>query len=286
VSGTSSATDATSNGSLPEPPETDPLLGNIASAVRAKVRQRFADALDRIYNPPPPDCATEYLLGHVRGESRAKALLQLAQVQTGAADEARSASRRMREARESLEDAKSKLDRAENLPQAAKEMKERLDALNTAVQQFIHKLGGMENEKRKLKSDLHVLNEEIGRIQEVLSRLGPEQKRLAVAERITRALDALQEQLQPTTTARLEDAVTNYFLRIADAKFGGGKIRLPSGKAPEIQMEDGSSVLLETISGFEKRSFSIAFSLALAEITRRRLPLVIDTPLGNADSRV
>ena len=37
-------------------------------------------------------------------------------------------------------------------------------------------------------------------------------------------------------------------------------------------------------SGFEKRSFGIAFSLALAEITRRRIPLVIDTPLGNADS--
>ena len=36
--------------------------------------------------------------------------------------------------------------------------------------------------------------------------------------------------------------------------------------------------------GFEKRSFGIAFSLALAEIIRRRIPLVIDTPLGNADS--
>ena len=79
--------------------------------------------------------------------------------------------------------------------------------------------------------------------------------------------------------------MTKYFLQIADKKFGNGTIHLPTGEAPEIQMEDGSSVLLETISGFEKRSFSIAFSLALAEITHRRLPLVIDTPLGNADSK-
>lgn len=49
-------------------------------------------------------------------------------------------------------------------------------------------------------------------------------------------------------------------------------------------MEGGSRALLEMFSGFEKRSFGIAFSLALAEITRRRIPLVIDTPLGNADS--
>ena len=39
------------------------------------------------------------------------------------------------------------------------------------------------------------------------------------------------------------------------------------------------------MSGFEKRSFGIAFSLALAGITQRRVPLVIDTPLGNADSK-
>ena len=43
-------------------------------------------------------------------------------------------------------------------------------------------------------------------------------------------------------------------------------------------------MLLETNSGFERRAFGIAFTLALAEITKRRVPLVIDTPLGNADS--
>jgi len=38
-------------------------------------------------------------------------------------------------------------------------------------------------------------------------------------------------------------------------------------------------------SGFEKRAFGIAFTLTLADLTHRRLPLVIDTPLGNADSK-
>ena len=41
--------------------------------------------------------------------------------------------------------------------------------------------------------------------------------------------------------------------------------------------------LIEMMSGFERRAFGISFSLALAEITQRRIPLVIDTPLGNAD---
>jgi DNA sulfur modification protein DndD len=82
----------------------------------------------------------------------------------------------------------------------------------------------------------------------------------------------------------LEEYVTKYFLKIADQRFRGGKICLPAGGAPEFEWADGTRQALETISGFEKRSFGIGFSLALAEIIRRRIPLIIDTPLGNADS--
>jgi DNA sulfur modification protein DndD len=76
---------------MPEPPETDDLLGNLSQHVRQKVRDRFSDALDRIYNPQPPDCAKQYLLGHVKGEARTKVLFNLSQVQATGAVEAKDA---------------------------------------------------------------------------------------------------------------------------------------------------------------------------------------------------
>jgi hypothetical protein len=57
---------------LPEPPEADPLLGNIAPEVRMKVRTRFLNALESIYNPPAPDCAKEYLLGRAYERDRCR----------------------------------------------------------------------------------------------------------------------------------------------------------------------------------------------------------------------
>lgn len=177
------------------------------------------------------------------------------------------------------------MERLRNLPQQTKEIKDKLDLLNTANQDLSRKLGQYEGESRKFKSDLHVLNEDIGRIQEELARLGPEQQRIAIAERVSRTLEALQDRLQPTITGRLEEYVTKYFIKIADDRFKGGKILLPAGTTPEFQWQTGERRPLETISGFEKRSFGIGFSLALAEIIRRRIPLVIDTPLGNADSK-
>jgi DNA sulfur modification protein DndD len=185
---------------------------------------------------------------------------------------------------EQIEEIKAKMDRVQNLPQQTRDIKAQLDILNTDNQDLSRKLGLLEGESKKLKADLHVLNEEIGRIQEELARLGPEQQRIAVAERVARALEEIQEKLRPTTTSRLEDSVSKYFIKIADDRFRGGRIRLPDGATPEFQWPTGERRALESISGFEKRSFGIGFSLALAEIIRRRIPLVIDTPLGNADS--
>ncbi len=273
---------------LPEPAETDNLLGHLNAQIRHLVRDRFSDALERIYNPPPPESATKYLLGHVKGDARSKVLVQIDQVQSGISTKAKFAAKKVRDARDSMEDVKARMERVTNLPQQTAEIRKKLDELNTINQELSRKLGYLESEVRKLKADFHTLNEEIGRIQEELARLGPEQKRIAVAERIGRALEALQEQLKPMTTARLEETVTKHFRTIADKRFNHGVIRLPVGppvdQPAKIELGNQTGLPLESLSGFEKRSFGIGFSLALAEITRRRIPLVIDTPLGNADS--
>lgn len=269
---------------LPEPADRDPLLGALSPTTRHQVRLRFSEALERIYNPPPIGCAPEFLFAHIKGEARSRAVLQLGNVQSGIGARSKAAAKRVRDARERFEEAKVRMERMRNLPEQTRAIKEQLDALNTANQDLSRKLGQHEGEIKKFKADLHVLNEDIGRIQEELARLGPEQQRIAIAERIARAIEALQERLRPTTTNRLEAYVTKYFLKIADDRFRGGKILLPSGSTPEFQWPSGERRALETISGFEKRSFGIGFSLALAEIIRRRIPLVIDTPLGNADS--
>uniref|UniRef100_UPI0040374EDA hypothetical protein n=1 Tax=Nevskia sp. TaxID=1929292 RepID=UPI0040374EDA len=57
---------------LPEPSSNDPLLGSLSDETRAKFKARLLTALDRIYNPPPTNCASEYLLGHIRGEQRSR----------------------------------------------------------------------------------------------------------------------------------------------------------------------------------------------------------------------
>jgi DNA sulfur modification protein DndD len=263
---------------LPEPASADPLLGTLSEDVRNKFRARLLTALDRIYNPPPSNCANEYLLGHIRGEQRSR-------VTRSGGESIRQLAAQAKAARESMDDAKRKLERISNLPDEVKLLKQRIEELNDLIGTAGNRIGQLDNEITSLKGQLHDLNAEIGRLQEELARLEPEQARLAVAERVNRVIEALAEQLTPTTASRMEDLVTKHFLSIADARFQGGNIELRQNQAPVIRFPgDRPASLLEVMSGFESRSFGIAFSLALAEFTKQRIPLVIDTPLGNADS--
>lgn len=266
-------------------PEPDPILGELAEPTRGALRDRFTQALESIYNPPPLNYADSYILGHVKGDARSRVLHLLSEAQSLGATKIRNAAKRARDARDAFEEAKNRKERMQDVPEATQQIREKLDTINSEIQQNIHGIGAIENELKVLKSNLHDLNKRVGEIREQLARLGPEQQRIAVAERVCRALEELQEQLQPTTTARLESYVTRHFSNIADKRFRTANVTFVPGESPQLRFRDGRpAMLLETNSGFERRAFGIAFTLALAEITHRRVPLVIDTPLGNADS--
>jgi len=266
-------------------PEPDPILPDLPQADRAALRARFAEALESIYNPPPQDCAETFLLGHVKGETRARLLNQLAGAQALGSSRIKAAAKRARDAWDVFEEAKNRKQRIQDVPATTQKIKDELTLLNSDIQQSIRAIGALENELKSLKADLSTISKRVGEIRHQLAKLGPEQQRMDVAERVTQALEDIQAQLQPTTTARLQAHVTRHFTTIADKRFRKATVSLAAGEPPQLLFPDGRPpLLLETNSGFEKRAFGIAFSLALAEITHRRVPLVIDTPLGNADS--
>lgn len=271
---------------MPEPPERDALLGNISSDTRTKVKQRILTALQAIYEPPDPDIAQNYVLGHVRGPQRARLLNRLNETRSFAFDHVRAVAKKLRDARDAFEDAKLRQAKLGSQSVETKDLTERIKRLDEQMDEAIRRIATAENEIKKWKADCHDLSATIGQLREELGRLEPEQRRITIADRVNRVLEKLTEQLKPVTTQRLEEHVTKHFLAIADQRFKGGRIAFTQDGEPHLHFNGSTpKALLSSMSGFERRSFGIAFSLALAEITRRRVPLVIDTPLGNADSK-
>ncbi|MCS1412253.1 MAG: hypothetical protein M2R45_05458 [Verrucomicrobia subdivision 3 bacterium] len=267
---------------MPEPPESDPLLGNITAEVREKVKERILKALEAIYDPPDPDTAACYLLGHVQGQQRERVRRRLDETREFAYDRFKTSADQLREARDNYRDAKAKRDRVGEQSEKTREWAAKIEDLTGEIDKLIRRIAELGNQLKAWRADYQTISAEVGRLREELARLEPEQRRNAVADRVSRVLEELSEKLEPVTKRRLEKSVTKHFRKIADERFKDGKIRLTG--EPAVKIENQEPKLLASLSGFEKRSFGIAFSLALAEITQRRVPLVIDTPLGNADS--
>lgn len=269
---------------MPEPPESDELLGHLAPGIRQKVKERFRRALAEIYQPPPDGCATEYRLGHVGGEMRQRLLAHLERVRNTRSSSIQETARRLKAAREQKQDLDARRAHFEDLPAEVQQIYEELKDVGAQIAEASRLLGSLERERTSKRAALDALNAAIGQLQEQLAAMGPDQKRIAIAERIHRAIDSLGDQLRPMALRRMEELITSHFSAIADRRFRSGRIEFAADSAPVMKLNSQADYLLETMSGFERRSFGIAFSLALAELTRRRIPLVIDTPLGNADT--
>lgn len=282
--GTLSRTDEVLGIAIPEPPENDDLLGQLSTEVRTKVKERFRFALQQIYHPPPEGYAEEYRLGHVKGELRQRLKEMIRQISGVNSAAVREDAVRLKQAREKAQDLEAQRARFSDLPREVQELADKLNDIGSEISECSRQLGSFEREIKAKEAELKTLNADIGRLQEQLASIGPEQRRIAIAERVQRSIDEIIERLRPVSLMRLKETVTEHFASIADKRFRGGRIEFADGTEPVLKLDQNRSYLIETMSGFERRSFGVAFSLALAEITKRRIPLVIDTPLGNADT--
>ena len=270
---------------MPEPAENDPLLSHMAKPIREKLKDRFLNALAAIYEPPDERMPDSYLLGHARGqEARERLRNQTLEIGGGLAVKLREAAERYRSAMFRLQDANERVRLAASQPSEYQDWLTKLECLNGDIQGIGVKIGELKNQIESFKVELHEKNKRLGEIREQLKDLGPLQRRIAISDRAKRAVDAFAEQLRTPCATRLEETVTTIFRKIADKRFAKSTVRIATDANPYLELADGEHLQLTGGSGFERRSFSIAFCLALAEITGQRIPLVIDTPVGNADS--
>ncbi len=270
---------------MPEPAENDPLVGNLAEHVRQKLKQRFLEALDVIYNPPDPKMAKSYVLGHVKGDdARERMRGQLAMAVGGLSADLKRQAREYRDASSKLLEANDKLRLAKDKPSAFRELLAKLDQLNPEIQVAERRLGELNSQIESSKTEIDRRNKRLGEVREELKELGPDQLRVAIADRAKRAYEEFSNRLEQISATRLEEVVTEIFNQIADRRFKGSRVRLIAGQQPSLVLRNGKELPLAGGSGFERRTFAIAFCLALARITGRRIPLVIDTPVGNAAS--
>ncbi|HEX8999493.1 MAG TPA: DNA sulfur modification protein DndD [Blastocatellia bacterium] len=122
------------------------------------------------------------------------------------------------------------------------------------------------------------------RVREKLAAAQSRQRQTQLAEQSRRALRSYHDTLLRQRVAALETALVARFNIICRKEHLIERVRInPELFTVELLGADGSALDLSAFSAGERQLFALALLWALRQVSGRRLPLVIDTPLARLD---
>ncbi len=271
---------------LPKPRERDPLLMALTDEQWIQLRDRYQESLEAIYEPPPKDCVSEYRLGHLKANVRLTVLDRIDNIMLVKAADIENTARMLSDLDERYAETQVKFSALEDLPiEKAEEIHQKMCDLNERISTCIRNEGEIDNRIKNGKETLRNLSVEIGNLNASIVRMGPDKQRIQVAENVKKTLYMIDEQVKPLIIERMQEELTASFVMLADRRYKNCSVRFDKDDGePIILLENGTTLSVKSMSGYERRTFGIAFTFALTRLTGKRMPLVIDTPLGNADS--
>jgi DNA sulfur modification protein DndD len=109
-------------------------------------------------------------------------------------------------------------------------------------------------------------------------------QQLALAERSKATLRAYQESLTRQRLAELEKSLVKSFNTICRKEHLLERVSIsPSDFSVQLQGESGNELNLADFSAGERELYSLALIQSLRQVSGRRLPVIIDTPLARLD---
>lgn len=158
------------------------------------------------------------------------------------------------------------------------------------------KRAGLEQAHARLKEERQRLDHELGRKEGALKRLQDEATRSALekedlarlndhARRAQGALRAFREQMVEMHLSRIEAHVEESFRHLLRKQTLVSSLRIDHRNYTlELRDAEGGVLRPDRLSAGERQLLAVALLWGLAKASRRRLPAVIDTPLGRLDS--
>lgn len=146
-------------------------------------------------------------------------------------------------------------------------------------------LAGKVARRKELETRFAKLTRDKERIQKQLSQSGSAQGRIHTALQVKESLAEYLSKLTALKVKQLEGATMDCFRRLARKTDLLSSVHIdPKTFRVELEDKDGNRLPKSDLSAGEKQIYAISVLWALARVSGRPLPMIIDTPLARLDS--
>jgi DNA sulfur modification protein DndD len=182
---------------------------------------------------------------------------------------------------------KAELEAVEDLPaDRKKEFIRRQEEMAQFAQRrdtLLMEKGGLQRSIGNMETELNRKRAEIQQQENNLARGDKNSRHIAQAQAARQVFERYREKLKMTKRGAIEEAVNRHLTTLLTSNPVIAKVEIMDDFALNYLREDGSSIGLINISAGMKQLVAQALLWALSDISGRKIPVVIDTPLARID---
>jgi len=243
---------------------------------------RLEDEWSNMFNPPPEGMADNIIHLYFSESDTRDVLNKLEEIKKQTQQHLHSRILRRNEIDRRIHELKEKRRRMTTGPEF-NELLERRDELNTRI-------GRLDSEIEGLQRRIPPIQNEISSLKKRCTDLGKEvitteqgHKLIETCKRLHETVEEFMRELRNKRVAGLSQKMTNMYKTLAHKEDLVNTISInPTSYKVIMKGKDGNE--LPDGSAGESEIFALSMIYGLAEISRRNLPFIIDTPFGRLDS--
>lgn len=247
------------------------------------VRQVVCRALDRLWHPPPEDAAESFRHAAVRGPLAERVIAKL----EGAAGVTRKTVGDLLTAMErsaaALREVNNAIRATEITAPGLEDKRHRLTELNTRISALNTEQGERKNYLASRGTELDQKRKELGRLTGQLDQSQRPARLAKRAEEVAAMVEELIEQAWPLQAKAVATEMTRAIRAMAHRSDYLNRVEITEDGEIALRAPNGRNLRDLDLSAGEKQIFTQALFSAIARVSGRKFPLIIDTPLGRLD---
>jgi DNA sulfur modification protein DndD len=252
-------------------------------AQRESVRDSARAAWEALWHPPPEGCAQAYLHVALDDTTRSQAVSRLEMAGRRSSGELRDMLRQLRDANEGAEAKKRERLSIELVAPEADAKRRRLEEVSEEIGRLKEEKGTAERALEAAEGHLAAKSAELGRHTDRIGRGEAPLRRAKRAEEIAAMIDGLLAEAVPTQVGEVADVMTRAWHAMARKKGFVERIEITPKCEVRLLNRRGEDLRQMQLSAGEEQIFTLALIHAIAEVSGRDFPFVVDTPLARLD---
>jgi len=260
--------------------EIDPALDETQ---KLSVLDRARIAWEQLWYPPPENSAEVYLHPYLNELDRSKVADQLRELDVLAGPAIVELLDGISANEDALARLQDEVSRTEDISPQVNQKRELLTHYNGQIEEMDRELGGLKREIASLEGQLSSKNSELTRLSAQMDQAQPSIRRSARALEVASMVDEIVSQAVPSQIQAIADAMTDAHRSMAHKKDLIERIVIDDNCDVKLMSTEGVDIRNFDLSAGEKQIFTQSLISAVASVSGRNFPMLVDTPLGRLD---